>query len=308
MIYRYAFLHIGERMNWEDGKLFLAVARAGQMLSAAKSLGVNQATLSRRMTALEHALGARLLIRRTTGCDLTEDGHELLGHLEKAEGAFIASQSLSKSDGVTGTVRIGAPDGFGSLFLAPRLAELQTRHPGLSVQLVPVPRSFSLSQREADIAIMIGRPTQGRLVARKLTDYSLSLYAGESYLRDHDTPQTPHDLLGHQLVGYVDDLLYAPSLNFTDAFASGWKSSIEIATAVGQIEAINGGAGIGIVHDFLAGKYPALHLLLPDRQITRSYWTVIHENMRDLPRIQVVAAFLAEIITRNRRSFLREVK
>lgn len=295
-------------MNWEDGKLFLAVARAGQMLAAAKTLGVSQATLSRRMTVLEHALGTKLLIRRTTGCDLTEAGRELRSNLEKAEGAFIASQSLETPDkqGVSGTVRIGAPDGFGSLFLAPRLAELKKLHPGLSVQLVPVPRSFSLSQREADIAVMIGRPTQGRLVARKLTDYSLSLYAQKSYLDTFGTPATPVSLAQHQLVGYVDDLLYAPSLNFADEFASGWKSSFEIATAVGQMEAINGGVGIGIAHDFLADRYPALQLILPEMQIIRSYWTVIHESMRDLPRITAVTNFLTKIVVESRNPFVRD--
>jgi DNA-binding transcriptional LysR family regulator len=296
-------------MNWDDGRLFLAVARAGQMLAAARTLGVNQATLSRRMTTLENDLGAKLLVRRTTGCDLTEAGQELLANLEKAEGVFIASQALAGTGtaGLSGTVRIGTPDGFGSLFLAPRLADLKKRHPGLSIQLVPVPRNFSLSQREADIAVMIGRPTQGRLVARKLTDYSLSLYASRGYLEEHAGPATPEELLRHQLVGYVDDLLYAPSLNFAAEFAPGWRSSFEITTAVGQMEAINGGAGIGIVHDFLANRYPTLNLVLPKRQVTREYWTVVHENMRDLPRIAAVTNFLAEIVAENRGRFVRRI-
>lgn len=294
-------------MNWEDGKLFLAVARAGQMLAAARNLGINQATLSRRMTAFEQCLSTKLLVRRTTGCDLTEAGQQLLYNLEKAEGAFIAAQALfeANDDSISGTVRIGAPDGFGSLFLAPHLAELKARHPGLSIQLVPVPRSFSLSQREADIAVMIGRPTQGRLVARKLTDYSLSLYAAQTYLAQHGVPKTADELAKHSLIGYVDDLLYAPTLNMSGEFAPEWRSSIEIATAVGQMEAINGGAGIGIVHDFLSEHYPDMHLILPEQQVIRSYWTVIHENMRDLPRITAVTNFLAEIVADNRGRFVR---
>lgn len=297
-------------MNWDDGRLFLAVARAGQMLAAARTLGVNQATLSRRMTALEKDLGTKLLVRRTTGCELTETGRQLLTNLEKAERTFIASQSLAGADAteISGTVRIGAPDGFGSLFLAPRLSELKTQHPGLSIQLVPVPRSFSLSQREADIAVMIGRPTQGRLVARKLTDYSLSLYASQRYLAEHPRPQRPEDLTQHELIGYVDDLLYAPSLNYADEFAPGWKSSLEITTAVGQMEAINGGAGIGVVHDYLVNNYPNLELILPEQQVIRSYWTVIHENMRDLPRIAAVAALLVQLVSQHQGRFTRALR
>lgn len=294
-------------MNWEDGRLFLAVARAGQMLGAAKTLGINQATLSRRMTSLEKSMGVKLLVRRTTGCDLTEAGQKLVGLLERAEGAFLASQALAGSDDgrVSGTVRIGTPDGFGSLFLAPRLGELNARHPDLSVQLVPVPRNFSLSQREADIAIMVGRPTQGRLVTRKLTDYSLSLYAAKDYLDMHGAPEMSDELSNHRLVGYVDDLLYAPSLGFTKEFSAGWQNNIEISTAVGQMEVINGGGGIGIVHDYLVGRYPNLRPVLPEKQITRSYWTAVHENLRDLPRITAVTQFIVEKVSEYRPQFVR---
>lgn len=296
-------------MNWEDGKLFLAVARAGQMLGAAKALGLNQATLSRRMTALENSLGTKLLTRRTTGCDLTEHGREMLKSLEQAESIFLASQAAMgpESGKISGTVRIGAPDGFGALFLAPRLASLKARHPELSVQLVPVPRSFSLSQREADIAVMIGRPTQGRLVARKLTDYSLSLYATGDYLHKNGVPRTSENLGRHNLVGYVDDLLYAPSLNYVSEFFPNWKSSIEVSTAVGQLEAVKGGAGIGIIHDYLTINCPDLELVLPEKQVVRSYWTVFHESQRDLPRIRAVAEFLAETVTTARASFTRKL-
>lgn len=295
-------------MNWEDARLFLTVARHGQMLSAAKALGLNQATLSRRMTALETALGARLLIRRTTGCDLTELGTELINQLEIAEGAFQASQALAgeQKGEVTGTVRVGTPDGFGAFFLAPRLGELKARHPGLSVQLVPVARSFSLSRREADIAVMIGRPTEGRLVARKLTDYSLSLYAARDYLKRRGRPDHAKALLAHTLVGYVDDLLYAPALNFGPEFVPGWRSDIEVSTAVGQMEAIAGGAGIGVVHDYLADRYAALSPVLPALRVTRAYWTVVHESLRDLPRITAVTRFLAEIVTDSRAQFVRD--
>lgn len=294
-------------MNWEDGKLFLAVARAGQMLGAAKTLGLNQATLSRRMSGLEKSLGTQLLIRRTTGCDLTEQGQELVGMLERVESIFLESQALSGANtaAVSGTVRIGAPDGFGSLFLAPRLAALKALYPELSIQLVPVPRNFSLSQREADIAVMVGRPVQGRLVARKLTDYSLSLYASDAYLAQRGVPQTAEELTGHNLVSYVDDLLYAPSLNYVREFVPNWKVSVEITTAVGQMQAIKGGAGIGIVHDYLAAGEPGLTLVLPEKQVTREYWTVVHENMRDLARIKAVTGFLQGIVGESRGVFVR---
>ncbi len=169
-------------MNWEDAHLFLAVARAGQMLGAAKSLGINQATLSRRLTTLETALNTKLMFRSTTGCRLTEQGRVLFEALEKAEGPILTAAAAVSETSVTmtGTVRIGAPDGFGLSFLAPRLGALASRHPGLKLELVPVSRAFSLSQREADVAILVGRPQKGQLVGKKLTDYTLGLYAAPS--------------------------------------------------------------------------------------------------------------------------------
>lgn len=294
-------------VNWDDGRLFLAVARAGQMLAAARTLGVNQATLSRRMTALETDLGVRLLIRRTTGCDLTDEGRRLLRELEPAEGAFAFAEELSvgRQAGPVGTVRIGAPDGFGAMFLAPLLGEVRERYPGLAIQLVPIPRSFSLSQREADVAVMIERPTQGRLAARKLTDYSLSLYGARSYLERYGRPRTEADLAAHSLVGYVEDLLYAPALDYGAEFFPGWKNTIEISTAVGQMAAVSGGAGIGILHDYLAAKAQDLELLLPHKRVVRSYWTVVHESQRGLLRIASIVNLIHELVRRSAGNFVR---
>lgn len=297
-----------EDVNWDDGRLFLAVARAGQMLGAARTLGLNQATLSRRMTQLEQSIGARLLVRRTTGCDLTEAGRTLATALERIEGEFLASTAglRGAEAGFAGSLRIGAPDGFGTSFLAPRLASLAARHPDLHLQLVPVPRSFSLSQREADIAVIVGRPERGRLIGRKLVDYSLSLYAARGYLAAHPAPSMPADLAGHRLIGYVEDLIYAPSLNYNAEAWRPWRSHLEIASATGQLEAARSGAGIAILHDYLASPHPELVLLLPEVRIVRSYWTVYHETMRNDRRVRAVADFLAAAVVAATMPFLRD--
>lgn len=294
-------------MNWEDGRLFLAVARAGQMLGAARALGLNQATLSRRMSALEQQVGASLLIRRATGCELTDEGEALAATLERAESEFLQAQSLFERAGpeISGTVRIGAPDGFGVSFLAPRLARLADRHPGLTVQLVPVPQAFSLSKREADIAVMVGRPEQGRLVARKLTDYTLGLYASPGYAEENGLPASIDDLRDHRLVGYVEDLIYSASLNYAPSFWSGWRSQIEISSATGQLEAVRAGAGIGVLHDYLAAGQAGLVPVLPELSVQRAYWIVHHESLRGLARIKAATSFLSDIVKTEAGRFVR---
>ncbi|MET3926253.1 LysR family transcriptional regulator [Devosia sp. 2618] len=291
-------------MNWDDARIFLAVARSGQILGAAKTLNLNHATVARRLTALEVALGSKLFTRKTNGSELSGEGERFLVHAERMESAMLAaSESAGADSAIEGTVRVGAPDGFGVAFLAPRLGELTERHKGLRVELVPVPRAFSLSRREADIAVTLERPREGRLVARKLTDYRLGLYAAQSYLDRKGVPASASDLAHHSLVGYVEDLLYTASLDYTAEFLKGWRSTLAVSSAMGQTEAVRAGAGIGILHAFMASRDAGLVPILPQHIVTRSYWTVVHEDLRSIRRVALVAEFLAEIVGRDRTIF-----
>ena len=292
-------------MNWDDVRIFLAVARSGQILGAAKRLGVNHATVARRLTAFEGDLNTKLLTRRTNGCELTHAGEEFLLAAERMEAEMLSVRSsLGDADvAISGSVRIGAPDGFGVTFLAPRLASLTARYPDLKIQLVPVPRSFSLSRREADIAITVDRPDQGRLVARKLVDYSLGLYASQAYLDAHPAPRTIDELTSHRLVGYVDDLVISQSLNYAPEISREWRPAFEISSALGQVEAVRAGAGIGILHMFIAREHADLVPVLPERTIRRSYWLAYHESVRTLRRITAVSSFISDLVASENARF-----
>lgn len=292
-------------MNWDDIRIFLSIARTGQILAAARRLGLNHATVARRLTALENSVGTRLFDRSTSGCVLTDAGTRFFDRAEKIEAEALAAEADFGVDapGIAGTVRIGAPDGFGVAYLAPRLGQLTANHPGLTVQLVPVPRSFSLSRREADIAVTIDRPDTGRLVAGKLVDYSLGLYASKTYLKTRGTPASPGDLSAHDLIGYVEDLLYSPSLNYGAEITRDWTARFEIASALGQTEAVRGGAGIGILHDFIARDDSTLVAVLPELKLKRAYWMVTHESSRPLRHVAAVQQFLRDQVARDRAIF-----
>lgn len=293
-------------MNWDDVRIFLAVARTGQILAASKRLGLNHATLSRRLTSLEEALKSRLFVRRTSGCELTAEGEVFLASAERMETEMLSVQAnLGRTDtAIAGTVRVGAPDGFGVSFLAPRMGRLIERHPELKIQLVPVPRSFSLSQREADIAITLERPEQGRLVSAKLTDYTLGLYASRSYAELNGQPANVEALKQHRRIGYVEDLIFSQSLNFTGEVMRNWNAAFEISSATGQTEAVLSGAGIGILHDYIARQNLELVRILPDISIRRAYWTTFHESARELVRVRTVSDFLQELVAAERHIFL----
>ena len=292
-------------MTWDDVRIFLAVARAGQILGAARRLGINHATVSRRVAALEADLKVRLFRRLTTGSELTPAGERFLEVAERMEAEMIAARADLAADGdeVSGTVRIGAPDGFGVAYLAPRLGALTSQYRDLSVQLVPVPRSFSLSRREADIAITVDRPSEGRLVAGKLVDYTLGLYASKRYAAEHGLPARAEDLTAHGLVGYVADLVIDPALDYAPEFSPDWNARFSVSSALGQVEAVRAGAGIGILHSFIARDHDDLIRVDAIPSIRRAYWLVYHESVRPLRRIQAVSSFISRIVERDRAIF-----
>ncbi|MBI1622236.1 LysR family transcriptional regulator [Aquamicrobium zhengzhouense] len=293
-------------MNWDDVRIFLAVARAGQILGASRRLGLNHATVSRRIAALEQDLGAKLFRRLTTGSELTEQGERFMAIAERVEADMIAARSelAGESDDVSGTVRVGAPDGVGVAFLAPRLGALTRRYPSLAIQLVPVPRSFSLSRREADIAVTVERPTEGRLIASKLVEYTLGLYASRDYAEAHGIPGNLTDLRNHKLIGYVPDLVISPSLDYAQEILPDWPASFSVSSALGQVEAARSGAGIAILHTFIARMHPELVPVPAAPPIRRSYWLVYHESVRTLRRIQAVTNFIADEVNAMRASFV----
>lgn len=292
--------------DWDDLRFFLAVARAGRLTVAARQLEADHTTVSRRISALEAALKAKLFERKPQGYSLTEQGERLLAHAESMESQALAVASeVGGADlALSGTVRIGAPDGIGTYFLASELGALAERHPGLTLQLVALPRTFSLSKREADIAITLEQPTEGRLVSRKLTDYRLRLYASKDYLKRHGPIADVSDLAGRTLVTYVADLIYSPVLDYFSGLEKLTPRRFECASVVAQMEAVRAGVGIGILHDYALRHFPELQVVLPDISYTRSYWLVTHADVRSLRRVEEVYSFILGRVRANRGLFV----
>jgi molybdate transport repressor ModE-like protein len=213
-------------MDWERVRIFLAVARAGQILGAARRLGLNHATVGRQLSTLETEMKAKLVERHTNGCSLTPAGEALLRAAERAESEFlrVGQQLAGTQETINGTVRVGAPDGLGNYYLSRELGTLAVNHPDLVIQLVPLPRTFSLSRREADVAITLDRPKQGRLIVRKLTDYTLSVYAAEAYLKCTGAIDQESDLAGRLFVTHVEDFVYSRALDYAATLGESTKN------------------------------------------------------------------------------------
>lgn len=292
-------------MDWERVRIFLEVARAGQILKASKNLRLNHTTVARQVTALEKSLKAKLLERHTAGCTLTAAGEALVQAAERAESEFlkVGASIGGSADTISGTVRVGAPDGLGNFFLAEHLGALAARHPGLVIQLVPLPRTFSLSRREADIAITLDRPKQGRLILSKLTDYSLSVYASQAYLKREGPIEAQADLAGRLFVTHIEDFAYSRALDYAAALGRLMSRRYECGSIVAQIEAVRAGHGIGILHDYAASRYPELRRLLPEVRFVRNYWLTSHPDTHGTRRVQEVHRFIASSVKAARGAF-----
>ncbi len=297
----------GSNMDWDNLRVFLAIARAGQILAAAKALHLNHATVARRLDALETSLNVKLFERRTTGTVITPAGESLLIRVERMESELLQADAALPSSGaeLSGTVRVGAPDGFGTFHLASVLAQLANRHPGLTIQLVPLPRSFSLSRREADIIVTIERPKLGRAIIKKLTDYSLSVYAAQSYLQRHGAVRGLDDLKDRLFITYVEDIAYSRALDYTAELAKLMPRHYECGSVVAQMEAVRAGEGIGILHDYAAARHPELKRILPDVIYSRTYWLMSHPDSHDTRRVAAVYAAIVESVRDRRMEFVR---
>jgi len=293
-------------MDWDNIRVFLAVARAGQFVAAAKRLRLDHATVSRRIAALEAALGAKLFDRRTTGAKLTSSGERFLGAAEEMESAFLHAQGeISGVDlELTGDVRIGAPDGFSTYYLTAVLRDFAERHPHVRLQLMPLPQLTPLARREVDVVVGLDKPEAGRFVARKLTDYTLGIYASAAYVKRYGAPAEVEALKRHRLIGYVEEHAFSSALDYVRELYDGAPTSFESASAVTQLEALRAGVGVGVIHEFIARRFKDLVRILPERRATRVYWLVTHENTRELGRIRAVAEHLAKAVAGDRGIFI----
>lgn len=294
-------------LDWNDLRYFLAVARTGRLTSASRSLGTDHATVSRRVKAIEQALAARLFERSPRGYALTEAGERLLVHAERMESAAAQAQNEIAGENMAlgGAVRIGAPDGFGTWFLARRIGALCRRYPELELQIVAMPRVFSLSKREADIAISLARPTEGRLVSRKLTDYRLGLYAAPCYLDGAGPVASLDDLARHAMIGYIADLIFTPELDYLPQLLPQLRPQLASSNLVAQFNACRAGAGLCILPAFMAAGEDGLVRILPDDvALTRTFWLILHADLRDTARVRAVADFIVEEVEANRELFL----
>lgn len=244
-------------------------------------------------------MGARLFAKGPQGYTLTEEGGRLLSPAERAEAAMeAATDALSGPEGLSGQIRVGAPDGCANYLLPQVIAQICDDNPGLEVQIVALPRVFNLSKREADMAISVSAPTAGRLSVQKLTDYRLHLAASADYLARTAPIRTRDDLKGRRVIGYIPDMIFDKELDYLAEIGAEAVPLASNSVSV-QFNWVRAGAGIAIVHDFAIPSASGVVKLLTDQiSLTRSFYLIRHLDDRRSDRLNRFAEALGQGLRR----------
>ncbi|MCA0871993.1 LysR family transcriptional regulator [Seohaeicola saemankumensis] len=266
--------------NWDDMKIFLAVAREESLSGAGRVLKLDPATVGRRIARLEESVATPLFVKSPQGYALSAAGDRLLTHGEQAEQAMrAATEALTgPSDSLSGQIRIGAPDGCANYLLPQVCAQIGAANPDLDIQIVALPRVVNLSRREADMAITVSPPSAGQLLVQKITDYRLHLVAARRYLRDNPPIETLDDLRGRRMIGYIPDMIFDAELDYLGDLGVERVALASNSVPV-QLKMAVQGAGLCVAHDFsLPSHRPLRKLLTDDISLTRAFYMVRHQG------------------------------
>lgn len=274
-------------MDWDDVRSFLAIARMRTLSGAARSLGVRQSTMSRRLEALESRAGARLLQKTPSGYELTALGEAVLGNAERMEAEAIAVERTVQGRDValSGVVRVTTVDVMASRFMPAAIARLHKRYPGISVDVMSERRSLSLSRREADLAIRMV-PFEGReLVSRRMARSTSAIYASPEYLAQYGRDLTAPD---HAIVTVLDDQAHMPEAR--------WLAQLlpqaRVVMRSNSFEALAGasmaGLGLTVLPCYMGDWMSGLEKVLAEGSPQREVWLGVHPDLRHMPRIRAV--------------------
>ncbi|ONH50622.1 DNA-binding transcriptional regulator, LysR family [Pseudomonas cedrina] len=278
-------------MNWDDARMFLAVCRESTLRGAARVLGVDQATVGRRINALEKSLGATLFLRTSEGYALTALGEAALLSVEKMERSALdlERQIQGLDDRLTGTVRVSTTDSLAIDFLIPAIAHLHDKHPDVRVQLDASTQILSLAKREADIAVRNQRPDNPDLIARRIARWPVGLFAAQRYIDRHGAPEPGSLFEGHDLVVYQPYLQSHKDLALACEPVGRGRIVAALSSSLLIRRAIAAGIGVGEIPVY-TGERDGLVRLWPERTRPLPYdvWLVTHADLRHTARVRVV--------------------
>lgn len=278
--------------NWDDTRIFLAIARAGTLSGAAEALEMGIATISRRLDRLEQSLSVPLFSRHQSGYRLTDDGEALLEQAEALEYAGLAFGEKAKLQGnVAGLVRLATSDNLATHFILPSLEGLMNNYPELRVEVLSGVQSVNLHRRDADLAIRMVKPESGNLTLKRLGTVGFGVYGAEAYLKKMSGGPAGVTLQNAHYIGWPESHQHLPAARWITRMLRGRPCRLEANTLAAQVSAVLAGLGLGVLPHFMARKN-GLHGVNPDPGVDQPLWLVMHSDLAGSRRVRVVADHL----------------
>jgi len=286
-------------MNWDDCRIFLALARQGTLSGAARRLGVSHATVSRRLSEIEAALARPLFDRDRAGYRLTALGQGVLAQAQAMEAAALAIETLAQAgEELAGSVRLTTARAMASGYLAARLADFALAQPNIEIALLAESRIFSLARREADIAVRLGRPADADLVGTHLADIGYAFYATPAVRAAIAAGAVP------RLIGFDKDEATAEGLWMSEQFPQA-RLALRSNNQLSQAAAARSGLGTALLPHYLAGGLEPVDLgAVPPR---REIWLITRRDLSTVPRFRAVMTYLVALYRRDRALFSGDI-
>ncbi len=281
---------MSKNLQWDDARVFLALARTGTLTRAAKQLGVGTATMIRRLDRLESALGVRLFSRHQNGYFLTDEGQSLLNHAERLEQAGQAFGATSMHE-VAGHVRLATADNLADPFIIPALGPLYEAHPDLTLELITGIQTVNLHRRDADLAVRMVKPTHGNVTLRTIGTLGFGLYGSSSYLAERKVKSASFAQDSDSLIGWAETSSHLPSAQWIIRALAGRPPKLMTSSLSSQLAAAVAGMGLAVLPHFLARRH-GLQCLVAELGVNQQIWLVMHSDLVHSRRIRVVADFL----------------
>jgi molybdate transport repressor ModE-like protein len=285
-------------MDWEDVKVFLAVARAGSLAAASRRLRLSQATVWRRMRALDESLEATLFERRSTGYVLTAQGTSFLRALDGVDESIASARRRLAEGGETpeGEVRISLPE-----FLAPligaRMPGLIAKHPRMRLESLSASPLAQLGVRDADVAIRAERPLVGGYWISEPYAVPFALYASADYVQHHGAPASLDALAGHRLVDFDHSIEHAAPGPWRSADLSEIAVVFRSSSPHARLAAARSGAGLALLPECLVGKDPTLRAVVPSSSVgALDLMLCVNADLMREPRIAAIVEFLDDAL------------
>lgn len=292
-------MHKPSMFEWGDLRHFLAVARGGSTLSAAKILGVNQTTVARRIAALEEALNEKLFEKTAGGYRLTEVGSAMVQNAERVESEVegFARMVAQRSRKLLGMIRVTTNDVLADCLLTPWLREFTQRFPVVQVETVITDRQVDLSRGEADIALRAATITQGPMgddvVVRRLATGKWGVYTSKAYAAENGLPRNADELAAHPIIAGSGPLARFDPAFLKQARAKGAQIRQASSSILNIAGAIKSGLGCGPLPCVLGELDPELELCFLFDEADFALLLITREEMRNLPHVRAFNDFIA---------------